>query len=98
MPELRWILIAFGFALLVGIYVWGRRNAKANASAAAEDALLRQQRPEPVFEAAPAYDYEPSVDLSDDTLDGSEAVSDAEVEAAPEPVTTRSHVRASVQE
>jgi cell division protein ZipA len=53
MPELRWILIVFGLALLIGIYVWGRRGAKS--AAIAEDAVPRP-RPEHSFEPAASYD------------------------------------------
>lgn len=48
MPELRWILIATGTLLLIGIYIWGRRAARE--SAASEDAALRM-RPEPPMSA-----------------------------------------------
>lgn len=48
MPELRWILIATGTLLLIGIYIWGRRAARE--SAASEDAALRM-RPEPQMPA-----------------------------------------------
>lgn len=41
MPELRWILIVFGFVLLLGIYVWGRRESHAARA---------RQRPEPALE------------------------------------------------
>ena len=52
MPELRWILIAFGFALLIGIYVWGRRSAKPTT----EDAVQPSVRPDPVFDSATSYE------------------------------------------
>jgi cell division protein ZipA len=51
MPELRWILIVFGLALLIGIYVWGRRGAKS--AAIADDVT---PRPDPAFEPAASYD------------------------------------------
>jgi cell division protein ZipA len=51
MPELRWILIAFGLALLIGIYAWGRRGAKL--AAVQEDAT---SRPDRAFEAAASYE------------------------------------------
>lgn len=47
MPELRWILVAFGLALLIGIYAWGRR-ASRRARASDDHAL----RPDPAFETA----------------------------------------------
>jgi hypothetical protein len=47
MPELRWILTAFGVVLLIGIYAWGRRGSKS--ATAADDALVRM-RPEAAFE------------------------------------------------
>ncbi|HVF18221.1 MAG TPA: hypothetical protein VNA21_14970, partial [Steroidobacteraceae bacterium] len=53
MPELRWILIVFGLALLIGIYLWGRRGAKS--AAIADDAVSRP-RPDPAFEPAASYD------------------------------------------
>jgi cell division protein ZipA len=53
MPELRWILIAFGLALLIGIYAWGRRNAK---SVVADDDSTLRARPDPVFEPASSYE------------------------------------------
>jgi cell division protein ZipA len=53
MPELRWILIATGTLLLIGIYIWGRRAARE--SAASEDAALRM-RPEPQMPAAESAD------------------------------------------
>lgn len=46
MPELRWILIAFGLVLLIGIYAWGRRTSKKNAP----DEMTFRPRPEPVFD------------------------------------------------
>lgn len=51
MPELRWILIAFGIALLIGIYAWGRRGSKP---AVVDDAP--PTRPDPVFEASTSYE------------------------------------------
>ena len=54
MPELRWILIAFGIALLIGIYAWGRRASK---SAAGDDVAL-PVRPAPVFESTSYEEYE----------------------------------------
>jgi cell division protein ZipA len=53
MPELRWILIAFGLALLIGIYAWGRRNAKSDV---AEDDSSVRPRPDPIFEPASSYE------------------------------------------
>jgi cell division protein ZipA len=53
MPELRWILIATGTLLLIGVYIWGRRTARE--SAASEDAALRM-RPEPQTAAAESAD------------------------------------------
>lgn len=35
MPELRWILTAIGIALIVGVYVWSRRERSAEGSGAA---------------------------------------------------------------
>ena len=53
MPELRWILIVFGLALLIGIYLWGRRGAKS--APIADDESFRA-RPDPAFEPAASYD------------------------------------------
>lgn len=55
MPELRWILIAFGVVLLVAIYVWGRRES---------DSSRARPRPDPAFEsgvdaAEPVIEAEP---------------------------------------
>lgn len=52
MPELRWILIAFGIALLIGIYAWGRRGSKP---ATVDDAVV-PARPDPVFESSTSYE------------------------------------------
>lgn len=41
MPELRWILTAIGVALIVGVYVWSRRDRSDDA--------LDSRRHEPVF-------------------------------------------------
>ncbi len=53
MPELRWILIAFGVALLIGIYAWGRRGSR---SAAADSEPTLRPRPDPAFETAASYE------------------------------------------
>jgi cell division protein ZipA len=69
MPELRWILIACGAALLLGIYFWGRRSSRQ--AAATEEALFRtpEQSREPhsayVFRDEPVTEeVEPTVDES----------------------------------
>ena len=62
MPELRWILTIFGAALLIGIYLWGRRNT-AKSQAAGD--LVFKPRPEPAFEVPDAYEP-PIVDVADD--------------------------------
>jgi cell division protein ZipA len=54
MPELRWILIAFGIALLIGIYAWGRRASKP----AATDDVALPVRPAPVFDSTSYEEYE----------------------------------------
>jgi cell division protein ZipA len=90
MPELRWILIAFGLALLIGIYVWGRRSSKATESAndgvfrphtesSAADVVLRD---EPRFEdTGPRFDIEPD----DDSVPDEQLVAqDAAYEASPD--------------
>ncbi|MBB6091918.1 cell division protein ZipA [Povalibacter uvarum] len=75
MNDLRWILIAFGALLLVGIYFWGRRGDKRAASPANPVAPARG-RPEPSLEPAPAapdfsaysapdYDEEPDLEPRD---------------------------------
>jgi cell division protein ZipA len=59
MPELRWILVAFGLALLIGIYVWGRRGAQERAPN--EDTMFRPDMDGDGEERAePAGSYEPS--------------------------------------
>ncbi|HMN45728.1 MAG TPA: cell division protein ZipA C-terminal FtsZ-binding domain-containing protein [Povalibacter sp.] len=60
MNDLRWILIAGGALLLIGIYLWGRRSDR-RADAASEGAV--HVRPEPLVE--PAFES-PSHDLEDD--------------------------------
>jgi cell division protein ZipA len=45
MNELRWILIGFGFVLVAGIYLWGRRT-----QGAAEEPVAKRGRPEPHVE------------------------------------------------
>ena len=68
MPELRWILIATGTLLLIGIYIWGRRAARE--SAASEDAALRM-RPEPPMPAADSADR---FSMQDDAEEAAPAV------------------------
>lgn len=51
MPELRWILSIFGLALLIGIYLWGRRSSSAGAT----ERPMRD-RSEPALDAASAFD------------------------------------------
>lgn len=90
MPELRWILIAFGAALLVGIYVWGRRGAKESADTTETRARLR---PEPALDAEDMYApdmYAPlpiSADHSraDEQLDADAEPATAEVVAPSTP-------------
>jgi cell division protein ZipA len=89
MPELRWILIAFGAALLIGIYAWGRRSSKP---AAPEEPTLRD-RPEPVFE--PVDSYEPV--SSDEPVDDIEPVS-VESEPVLPAASSRSYARAASDE
>lgn len=56
MNDLRWILIAFGTLLLVGIYFWGRRSDKRKSPAT--PATPARGRPEPALESTPpAADY-----------------------------------------
>src|SRR5262245_61993115 len=46
MNELRWILIGFGFILIAGIYLWGRRAGSSVQQASAPGDAVR--RPEPL--------------------------------------------------
>ncbi len=97
MPELRWILIACGVALLVGIYVWGRRSTKSSASAALDGSQWRP-RPEPAVEAEV---FEPVVDSSESVLDAADLDLQEEGEALPEepePAPLRSQVRPDLDE
>ncbi|MGH8673466.1 MAG: cell division protein ZipA C-terminal FtsZ-binding domain-containing protein, partial [Burkholderiales bacterium] len=50
MPELRWILLAAGVALILGLWWWETRKAKARAEAS--DAWPRE-RAEPIVDSAP---------------------------------------------
>lgn len=69
MPELRWILIACGALLLIGVYVWGRRAARDGA--ASEDAALRM-RPEPPMAAPePAIEHFPGPEDTAEAAAGS---------------------------
>jgi len=63
MPELRWILIFFGAALLLGIYFWGRRSSRQ--AAAGEESLLRNQEPHSAY----VFRDEPSAEVIEPTLD-----------------------------
>lgn len=70
MPELRWILIATGTLLLIGIYLWGRRAAREGT--ASEDAALRM-RPEPQMSAVEAADRFPMQDAGEAVASGVDA-------------------------
>jgi cell division protein ZipA len=78
MPELRWILIAFGLALLAGIYFWGRRSAKA--SSPNENSPVRL-RPEPLFETDESYDDARDADSSFVDEPEDRAIADAAIDA-----------------
>jgi cell division protein ZipA len=94
MPELRWILILFGAALLIGIYVWGRRNAKASADT---DATMVRLRPEPAFDAV---DVEEASSAATDEAPV-DKVMDAEAHSTTEeaePSASRSFASRAVEE
>ena len=84
MPELRWILIVFGLALLIGIYVWGRRSTKQTT----EDAVEVPARPDRVFEPATSYEEfeRPLVAPIEDVE--AESVAEEPVEIAPRELRT----------
>jgi len=69
MPELRWILIVFGAALMLGIYLWGRRNSRQ--AAAGEEALSRSHESLPEPHSAYVFRDEPAGDAIEPTLDES---------------------------
>lgn len=94
MPELRWILIAFGVVLLLAIYVWGRRSAKP-----ADESMLRQ-RPEPVLETTHdvADEYETPVDATNTVIEDAEEVSPASIDAEPAVSAPRAYVRADIDD
>ena len=76
MPELRWILIVCGAALLLGIYLRGRRSS--GKAAASEDALLRTAEPwEP--RSVHAYRDEPAAE-DDGPTDESSVSPDTDLE------------------
>jgi cell division protein ZipA len=76
MPELRWILIVFGAALMLGIYLWGRRNSRQ--AAASEEALLRSHDSLPEPHSAYVFRDKPADDVIEPTLDESADVADDE--------------------
>lgn len=78
MPELRWILIAFGVVLLVGIYVWGRRESDTSRTLprSGEDFEPTSDTPLPAIEAEPDS-------ASSETLEA-EALGDPAVESSAE--------------
>jgi len=78
MPELRWILIVFGAALMLGIYLWGRRNSRQ--AAASEEPLLRSHDSLPEPHSAYVFRDEPADDVIEPTLDESADVADDPME------------------
>jgi cell division protein ZipA len=92
MPELRWILIVAGAALLLGIYLWGRRSSR---QAAASDEALRSQEPLPEPHSAYVFRDEPAADVIEPTLDAASAESDEPLEPI---VAERRHRQAEVAE
>lgn len=95
MNDLRWILIAGGALLLVGIYLWGRRGDR-RTNAAGDNAL--HVRPEPMVEPSfesPSYDVE-----QDDPAGGDEPDYEAPAyESLNEPAPViRTPVRSEVPE
>lgn len=79
MPELRWILIAFGVALLIGIYVWGRRTARTTATDG--EAVTRAA---PSFEPASYDEFEPPLVAPIEDVEA-EVVSEETIEAPRAP-------------
>jgi cell division protein ZipA len=79
MPELRWILLGAGLALIAGLYVWGvRSRRRSTAPDPARAAVFEQQPPESAGQARiepqvrldvpspPVHEIVPSVDLGED--------------------------------
>jgi len=95
MPELRWILIFCGVALLVGIYMWGRRSGESAPDA--EDAFVRL-RPEPELEEAQTYEtFEEPIDrhvIDDEPAELQVADAPLAVEPAASPLPQRIHTPA----
>jgi len=93
MPELRWILIVFGAALMLGIYLWGRRNSRQ--AAASEEALLRSHDSLPGPHSAYVFRDEPAGDVIESTLDESADGADDPMEPI---VADRRHRPADAEE
>lgn len=89
MNELRWILIGCGIALLIGIYLWGRRGEQRTASADASGS----RRPEPQVMPEPSR-FDDDLHLEADDFDATPAAEvtlqpgsqDIEVPHRPEPI------------
>ncbi|MGQ0429272.1 MAG: cell division protein ZipA C-terminal FtsZ-binding domain-containing protein [Gammaproteobacteria bacterium] len=70
MPELRWILLAAGVALILGLWWWESRKARTRSAPAerwprerAEPTVSTEPGPEPaVTEAAPVTHYAPTIE------------------------------------
>ena len=67
MPELRWILTALGVALIIGVYIWSRRDRSGPE--------IDPRRREPglgerfgAWRGAPADELLPGIELDDDTV------------------------------
>jgi len=90
MGELRWILIACGAALLVGIYLWGRRSGRqaAESNLALERGRAQQFSPreQPAVTADPREDFDPDDDPTyDSAYDEPPALRQSHSESQREP-------------
>lgn len=94
MNDLRWILIAFGALLLVGIYFWGRRGDKRKSPA--NPVAPVRGRPEPSLEpsqvapdfgaySAPDYDAEPDLEPQDFDMEADERIQASPRQELPKP-------------
>jgi len=73
MDGLRWLLLAFGLAVICGVYFYGRNDRKKSANASPD---LGPDREEPVDNVAP----DPAVDIS---MDSTSDIATDDVRIAP---------------
>lgn len=93
MPELRWILIAFGAALLIGIYFWGRRGTKVDEP---NERTAARARPEPAFEAGERFEPR-EADLVAEIDEDPEVIEEG-VDTATSDAAVVAHTRRSCEE